>query len=55
MYCPKCDAEKTYIVDTRQSDVGYEVRRRRECPGCGYRFTTYERPAQIGNIKKARG
>jgi transcriptional repressor NrdR len=41
MHCPYCGSESTSVVDTR--DAGDAVRRRRECEGCGNRFTTYER------------
>lgn len=40
MRCPYCDNESTNVVDTRESSDS--VRRRRECPGCDRRFTTYE-------------
>lgn len=41
MFCPKCNSDKTSVVDSR-SDGG-AIRRRRECQECEYRFTTYER------------
>jgi len=44
MNCPYCGAEDTRVVDSRPSDGGLAIRRRRECPACGRRFTTYERP-----------
>lgn len=50
MMCPNCDREKTYIVDS--VEIEYETRRRRKCPSCGYRFTTYERLAQAGILKE---
>lgn len=43
MRCPKCNSMKSSVVDTRQADDGNTIRRRRECEGCSYRFTTYER------------
>lgn len=43
MKCPFCDAEDTRVVDSRPSDEGLSIRRRRECANCGRRFTTYER------------
>ena len=49
--CPKCDNMKTYIVESRDS-YDYSTGRRRKCPKCGYRFTTLEKPAQIGFIKQ---
>jgi transcriptional repressor NrdR len=43
MQCPFCAFESTRVVDSRLTDPGDSVRRRRECPSCGTRFTTYER------------
>lgn len=43
MNCPDCDSDTTSIVDTRQTDGGETVRRRRECTQCEFRYTTYER------------
>src|ERR671924_197255 len=43
MQCPFCTFESTRVVDSRLADPGDSVRRRRECPSCGTRFTTYER------------
>jgi transcriptional repressor NrdR len=39
--CPRCSAADTKVVDSREARDG--VRRRRECAGCGFRFTTRER------------
>lgn len=51
MRCPQCDGTENRVVDTRTSRGGRAVRRRRECLGCGERFTTYEyvevRPIQV--------
>ncbi len=41
MHCPFCQNEDTRVVDSRE--LTESVRRRRECGGCGQRFTTYER------------
>ena len=41
--CPQCSARDTRVVDSRDLDDAATIRRRRECPGCGSRFTTYER------------
>jgi transcriptional repressor NrdR len=41
--CPYCKAEDTAVIDSRESEDGDSVRRRRECETCGKRFTTYER------------
>jgi transcriptional repressor NrdR len=43
MKCPRCQNLDTRVVDSRPSDEGASIRRRRECPNCGYRFTSYER------------
>ena len=43
MKCPYCKADDTAVVDTRISEDGDTIRRRRECESCGKRFTTYER------------
>jgi transcriptional repressor NrdR len=43
MKCPRCQNLDTRVVDSRPSDEGASIRRRRECPQCGYRFTSYER------------
>jgi transcriptional repressor NrdR len=47
MQCPYCAAEDDKVVDSRPADEGTAVRRRRECLGCGRRFTTYERIEEI--------
>jgi transcriptional repressor NrdR len=43
MRCPFCSHEDTQVVETRDSDEGDSVRRRRRCVHCDKRFTTYER------------
>lgn len=45
MRCPYCDHAETQVVETRESDEGDAVRRRRRCTACDKRFTTYERTA----------
>jgi transcriptional repressor NrdR len=47
MRCPFCSAIDDKVVDTRPSDNEQVIRRRRECTGCGRRFTTYERVDEI--------
>jgi transcriptional repressor NrdR len=42
MHCPFCNAADTKVVDSRLSNEGDQVRRRRECLACAERFTTYE-------------
>ena len=43
MRCPFCEHEDTQVLDTRVSDEGNVIRRRRRCGSCDRRFTTYER------------
>ena len=43
MRCPFCGHDETQVVETRESDEGDVVRRRRRCMQCEKRFTTYER------------
>lgn len=42
MRCPFCKKEDSRVIDSRSADDGNTIRRRRECTGCGKRFTTYE-------------
>jgi len=42
MKCPFCRSENTQVIDSRMSDDGESIRRRRRCTGCSKRFTTYE-------------
>jgi transcriptional repressor NrdR len=44
MKCPFCGNDETQVVETRVSEDGDFIRRRRQCVGCEKRFTTYERP-----------
>ena len=43
MICPFCGANDDKVIDSRASEAGRVVRRRRQCLGCDKRFTTYER------------
>ena len=43
MRCPQCSTRDTRVVDSRDLDEAATIRRRRECPSCATRFTTYER------------
>ncbi len=43
MRCPFCDHPETQVIETRESDDGDAIRRRRRCLQCDKRFTTYER------------
>jgi transcriptional repressor NrdR len=42
MYCPYCRHPDSRVIDSRTSDDGAAIRRRRACPACGRRFTTQE-------------
>ena len=44
MKCPFCSHADTKVVETRMSEDGDSIRRRRQCGSCQKRFTTYERP-----------
>ncbi|HJA73015.1 MAG TPA: transcriptional regulator NrdR [Candidatus Limosilactobacillus faecipullorum] len=43
MICPHCHHNGSRVVDSRPSEDGTFIRRRRECMNCGFRFTTFER------------
>ncbi len=43
MKCNQCPSVDTKVIESRDVGEGESIRRRRECIGCGYRFTTYER------------
>ena len=43
MQCPSCQFNQTKVVESRTTEKGQSIRRRRECLKCGHRFTTYER------------
>ena len=43
MQCPRCHHDETKVTDSRDVDTNTTIRRRRECLGCGVRFTTFER------------
>jgi transcriptional repressor NrdR len=45
--CPFCSFDSTRVVDSRLTDPGDSIRRRRECGGCGTRFTTHERAEEV--------
>ena len=42
MKCPLCNCRDSRVLDSRPIDEGASIKRRRECPSCGKRFTTYE-------------
>ena len=43
MKCPYCENEDSKVIDSRHTEDGRAIRRRRECEACGRRFTTYEK------------
>lgn len=47
MKCPFCYVPESKVIDSRPSDNGMSIRRRRECVSCGRKFTTYERVEEI--------
>jgi transcriptional repressor NrdR len=47
MKCPYCGDPDNRVVDSREAREDSEIRRRRECAGCGRRFTTYERVDEV--------
>ena len=47
MKFPFCGCEDSRVIDSRSVEEGASIRRRRECPRCGRRFTTYEKYEQI--------
>ncbi|WP_157156014.1 MULTISPECIES: transcriptional regulator NrdR [unclassified Diaminobutyricimonas] len=51
MYCPFCRHPDSRVVDSRTSDDGLSIRRRRQCPECGRRFSTTE-TASLNVIKR---
>lgn len=50
MICPYCNANDDKVIDSRASDAGKVIRRRRECLKCGRRFTTYERVEEAAKL-----
>ena len=47
MRCPYCDNEDSKVIDSRHTEDGRAIRRRRECEECGRRFTTYEKIEEV--------
>lgn len=47
MKCPYCENIDTRVIDSRPTEEGYAIRRRRECDQCKKRFTTYEKVEEI--------
>lgn len=50
MQCPYCSKDDDKVIDSRSSDAGKVIRRRRECLACNRRFTTYERVEQTHRL-----
>ena len=47
MKCPYCENEDSKVIDSRHTEDGKAIRRRRECEQCGRRFTTYEKVEEM--------
>jgi transcriptional repressor NrdR len=52
MRCPICTTNDTRVIDSRQAEEGRAIRRRRSCPRCGHRFTTFERASVVVVVKR---
>ncbi|VAV90568.1 Ribonucleotide reductase transcriptional regulator NrdR [hydrothermal vent metagenome] len=52
MRCPLCTTDDTRVVDSRPTEEGRAIRRRRSCPRCGHRFTTFERASAVVVVKR---
>lgn len=50
MICPYCSVDNDKVIDSRASDAGRIIRRRRHCLSCDRRFTTYERVEQTSRL-----
>lgn len=55
MNCPFCSHEESKVVDSRPTDEGQAIRRRRECANCKKRFTTYEKIEELPLIVVKKG
>jgi len=55
MNCPFCNYQETKVVDSRPTDEGQAIRRRRECLRCFKRFTTYEKVEKVPLIVVKKG
>lgn len=47
MNCPFCNTPDTKVIDSRPTEEGHAIRRRRECEACSKRFTTYEKVEEV--------
>lgn len=54
MHCPYCQSDATRVADSRLTEAGAAVRRRRACESCGQRFTTFERAEPLGLVVAKR-
>ena len=50
MLCPYCERDEDKVIDSRASDAGRSIRRRRECRKCNRRFTTFERVEKTSRL-----
>src|SRR4051812_39292099 len=55
VHCPYCNSPSTRVIDSRLTEPGDAVRRRRECEECAERFTTYERAEAVPVMVRKRG
>lgn len=55
MRCPYCEYFESKVIDSRPTDEGQAIRRRRECIKCGKRFTTYEKIEEVPIIIVKKG
>ena len=55
MRCPKCGNADTRVVDSSTQEATNAIKRRRECRGCGFRFTTFERCEDPIEVIKSDG
>jgi transcriptional repressor NrdR len=51
MLCPYCKKDNDKVIDSRSSDSGAIIRRRRQCLECGKRFTTYEKASETQKLR----
>ena len=52
MKCPFCAFDESKVIDSRPTDEGERIRRRRECISCGKRLTTYEIIESVPIVEK---
>ncbi|GIU85443.1 MAG: transcriptional repressor NrdR [Acidimicrobiales bacterium] len=56
MRCPVCGHADSRVIDSRVVEEGKAIRRRRSCPSCGHRFTTFERVEKaLPKVRKSSG